>query len=203
MRSTHGILVTHMRAALCILLIAGCSRTGMVSSPATGLADAAAGDDAAAPPSADDAGAPGCAPEQERCDGLDNDCNGQIDDGLAPEPCDDGGFQFCVGGALSACPRVCAVCRPESERVCFPAYCSRWGTQTCDGDGLAWGPCRESPTPAECQGADDTWDAADDSPDTESCCVTRGDCCQDHWDLDADGDTGESVGACDDVSCDG
>jgi hypothetical protein len=33
--------------------------------------------------------------------------------------------------------------------------------------------------------------------------MDRGDCCQDHWDLDGDGDVSESVGACDDVTCDG
>ena len=193
-----------MRAVLVVLGLAACSRTGTIWSadpPPDGGPDAAvglpdAGPDAEPPPSP-------CEPEQERCDGLDNDCNGQLDDGLAPEACEGGGFRFCVGGALSACPRACAVCRPDSTRVCFPAYCSRWGTQTCEADGLAWGPCSEQPTPAECQGAADTWDAADDSPDTETCCIDRGECCQDHWDLDADGDVSESVGACDAVTCEG
>lgn len=194
-----------MRAVLVVLALAACSRTGMEWAADPG---ADGGADAASPRPGRDAGpdatAPaGCEPEQERCDARDNDCNGQIDDGLAPEVCETGGFRFCVGGVLSACPRVCAVCRPGAERVCFPAYCSRWGSQTCEGDGLAWGPCTESPAPVECQGAEDTWDAADDSPETQSCCIDRGDCCQDHWDLDGDGDVSESVGACDDVTCDG
>ena len=196
-----------MRSALWLLLLAGCSRTGMTWTVSEGGHDGGGLDAAPGRPDGRDAAVlpadPPCEPEQERCDGRDNDCNGQIDEGLAPEPCESGGFQYCVGGSLSACPRVCAVCRPAAERVCFPAYCSRWGRQVCDADGLAWGPCRERPAPIECQGAEDTWDAADDNPETETCCVDRGDCCQDHWDIDGDGDTSESVGACDAVTCDG
>jgi hypothetical protein len=163
-------------------------------------ADASLGEDAGVDAGAD---AGRCEAEPERCDGRDNDCNGQIDDGLAPESCEGGGaFRFCVGGVLSACPRVCEACRPGSTRVCFTTYCTRWGHESCSADGLAWGSCAEDDAPVECRGEEDTWDAADDSPATEQCCIDRGDCCKDHWDLDGDGDTSESVGACDRVTCD-
>lgn len=187
---------------LLVGLGSACSRTGLRSSPdrdaepvAVGL-DASAGRDAGLELDA-------CEPEAERCDGVDNDCNGQIDDGLAPEPCEGGAtFRFCVGGLLSACPRVCAVCRPGATRVCFPSYCTRWGEQECVADGLGWDSCSEQPAPLECQGEDDTWDAADDSPSAEQCCIDRGDCCVDHWDMDGDGDTSESMGDCEEVTCD-
>jgi hypothetical protein len=186
-----------MRAVLVVLALAACSRTG-----AGERVGPDGGEDVSAPPGVDAGDAGVCEPEQERCDGADNDCNGQIDDALAPEACETGGFRFCVGGALSACPRPCAVCRPGATRVCFPSFCSRWGHQTCEVDGLGWGPCVERPAPVECQGEDDTWDAADDSPEAQECCMARGECCQDHWDLDGDGNAGESLGACDDVTCD-
>ncbi len=74
-----------MRSALCVLLLwAGCSRTGTVW-VGPDRPDAGSDDASVPPPDDDDAGTTdACAPEQERCDGLDNDCNGQIDDGLAP-----------------------------------------------------------------------------------------------------------------------
>jgi len=53
----------------------------------------------------------GCAgevtPTAETCDGVDNDCNGQIDDGLGTVACGVGGcgvtVQACVGGVAQAC----------------------------------------------------------------------------------------------------
>jgi hypothetical protein len=39
------------------------------------------------------------------------------------------------------------------------------------------------------------------SSTAERCCVDSGLCCQDMGDLDYDGDTWESLGACDDISC--
>src|SRR5262249_33825562 len=37
-----------------------------------------------------------CVPSPETCNGLDDDCNGQIDDGLPAIPCPGGGARYCV-----------------------------------------------------------------------------------------------------------
>ena len=46
-----------------------------------------------------------CSPPQEACDGIDNDCDAQIDEGIQVA-CNNtcgAGFQTCVGGAMSQC----------------------------------------------------------------------------------------------------
>jgi hypothetical protein len=139
-----------------------------------------------------------CVPAEEICNGIDDDCNGQIDDGIAPIPCPAGGFRYCVAGRTSACPTRCEVCVPGSHRVCLVSYCLYWGTQTCAADGRSFGPCREQRPPAECDG---TARAHGASPELEKCCVDQGYCCLDAYDLDGDGDRGDLVGSCGGVSC--
>jgi hypothetical protein len=139
-----------------------------------------------------------CVPSPETCNGIDDDCNGQIDDGLAPVPCPGGGARYCVAGRMSACPERCEVCIPGSQIVCFNSYCLYWGVRTCAADGKGFGPCREQHPPPECAG---TARDSRDSPELERCCLDHGYCCTDRHDLDGDGDTTELLGACGGVLC--
>ncbi len=149
------------------------------------------------PPPPVDAG-PVCTPQPETCNGVDDDCNGKIDDGLPPIPCPNGGERYCISGSYSECPRRCEVCVPGSQRECFTPFCTYWGTQSCASDGRSFGPCKESKVPAECTSITDQ---AKHSPELEKCCIAQGLCCRDDFDLDGDGDRTEMVGRCDSVTC--
>src|SRR5690606_19973251 len=121
---------------------------------------------------------PGCIPTgSESCNGVDDDCNGQVDD-LPPVPCDDGGFSYCVAGSMSECPRQCETCMPGSKTICFVSYCYFWGVQTCAGDGKSLSGCKEEPPPSACR------DIALDhqkSRELEQCCIDEGHCCKDDF----------------------
>jgi hypothetical protein len=140
---------------------------------------------------------PHCTPAPETCNGIDDDCNGQVDD-LPAQACPGGGFQYCVAGKLSSCPKSCEVCVPGSVRVCQNSYCTFWGEQECTADGQGFGPCRESTPPRSCAAI-----AAKekDSKELEQCCIDDGYCCVDSHDLDGDGDRHEMIGACEGVRC--
>ncbi len=142
--------------------------------------------------------APGCVPHAEVCNGIDDDCNGVVDDGLPPIPCASGGDQYCVAGRYSACPSRCETCIPGSERVCFLSYCAYWATETCAADGRSFGTCKESPVPPECAAVSSEYK---DSRQLEQCCVDHGYCCHDDYDLDGDGDHDDMVGQCGEVTC--
>ena len=151
----------------------------------------------APPPPKPDAG-PVCHPRPETCNGVDDDCNGAVDDGLPPIPCPNGGARYCVSGAYSACPRRCDVCVPGSQRACFTTFCSFWGTQDCASDGRSFGPCKEALPPGDCQAVTDQ---SKYTSALETCCLAQGLCCLDEFDLDGDGDTTEMLGRCDSVTC--
>ncbi len=95
------------------------------------------------------AGGAACVPAAEACDGLDNDCNGVVDDGCA---CHAGQEQDCYSGpAKTAGVGAC-----------------KGGKQTCDAAG-AWGACVGEVVPLakeKCNGADDDCNGkADDLPE--------------------------------------
>jgi hypothetical protein len=116
-------------------------------------------------------------PREEIPDGIDNDCDGRVDEGFVDlPPC------LCIPGAV---------------RYCSTARHAVWGTQVCAEDGMSWGPCVEARSPpAVCEGVE-TWL----SPAGAACCISEGYCCQDAWDFDHDGDCWESLGDCIDISC--
>ncbi|MBK7582854.1 MAG: hypothetical protein IPI67_22000 [Myxococcales bacterium] len=189
--------VTALIAAFALAV--GCGRSGLDADDFEWIdgqrpaPDAAVGGGTAQP----DAQTTECVPAPETCNGVDDDCNGQIDE-LTPKPCAEGGEQYCVAGAWSACPERCEACMPGSERVCFLSYCKYWAVQTCTTDGKSFGKCHEEDPPAECKSV-----AKDKkySSDLEECCVDNGYCCLDTFDLDDDGNTGEMLGECEDVLC--
>jgi hypothetical protein len=141
---------------------------------------------------------PACQPAAETCNGVDDDCDGEIDDHIASIPCPNGGERFCVAGRFSDCPRRCEVCLPGSARVCFKSFCTYWGRQECSGDGRSFGPCEESPAPRECAAIAETKMR---SRELEQCCLDNNYCCVDDFDLDGDGNRNEMIGQCGAVEC--
>jgi hypothetical protein len=143
---------------------------------------------------------PTCVPRgPEACNGLDDDCNGAVDDGLPAIPCPEGGERLCVGGNYSDCPRRCEVCVPGSKRTCITSFCTYWGNQSCASDGRSWGACRETEAPPQCR---DVANRMMRSPALEKCCIENNFCCVDEFDLDNDGDRTEMLGRCEAVVCD-
>jgi hypothetical protein len=144
-----------------------------------------------------DAG-PVCHPQPETCNGVDDDCDGKIDQDLPAIPCPGGGSRYCVSGRYSECPTRCEVCVPGSERQCFTSFCTFWGTQACASDGRSFGSCKESNPPTECEAVAKK---NKKTAELEQCCIDNGYCCVDEFDLDHDGDHSNMVGRCDAVMC--
>jgi hypothetical protein len=100
-----------------------------------------------------------CAPPAEVCNGIDDNCDGQVDEGCILEICDgvdnDGDGQVDEG----------YTCIRATQRACVAA-CGSAGTETCT-NACTWGSCA---APAEtCNGADDDCDGAIDNGVTNSC----------------------------------
>jgi hypothetical protein len=167
-----------------------------------------AGLDAEPPPDAEppsDAGTidpePGpdaCVSSAETCNGVDDDCDGIVDE-IPPVACADGGSQYCIAGTMSECPRRCEVCVPGGVRICQNSFCTFWGEQECTGDGQGFGSCRERQVPPECAAVAKKHK---NSPELERCCLDNGYCCLDMFDLDGDGSRTDMVGNCNQVRCD-
>jgi hypothetical protein len=103
-------------------------------------------------------------PSTEACNGIDDDCDGETDE----------------GGVCDRCP----ICAPGTYRHCAAAGDWGWGIQVCGRDARSWGTCLEDAPAPGCLTV--TWDGA--------CCLTSGGCCQDTGDSDGDGRTDDSVG---------
>ena len=125
----------------------------------------------------------------ERCNGIDDDCDGEVDEDLVQD-CDEFGRRTCVDGEWTDC-HECTVCIPGSRRFCDTPSHDNWGEQICNDDGDGWGECYEISAPSGCEGY--VYD--------QHCCLEEGHCCQDWQDFDGDGDYNDTVGACDDIIC--
>jgi hypothetical protein len=143
--------------------------------------------------------APGCVPKPEICNGVDDDCDGDVDEDQPPIPCPGSGFRFCVGGQYAECPRRCQVCVPGSQRTCITTFCTFWGSQSCANDGMSFGACKESQPPEACR---DVASRMMRSPELEQCCIDHQFCCVDEFDLNHNGNRTEMLGRCEAITCD-
>jgi hypothetical protein len=139
-----------------------------------------------------------CVPKDEVCNGVDDNCDGRVDEDQPPIPCPNGGNRVCVGGNYSECPKRCQVCVPNSKRTCITSFCTFWGSQTCMEDGMGFSGCKESAAPPECRAVANKMMR---SRELEMCCIENGFCCVDEFDLDGDHDTTEMLGRCESVTC--
>ena len=100
------------------------------------------------------------------CDGVDNNCNGRVDDQVG------GGNCACVAGTQRACYDAAAVTAGVGP--------CRMGTQTCAADGRSWGVCAGEVVPAAeiCNGTDDNCDGQVDNVAGlfDGCLVGVGEC---------------------------
>ena len=99
----------------------------------------------------------GQVPAEEQCDGADDDCDGQTDEGLAPEPCADGacaGIATCQGAAGWVCDAPAAV-----DEVCNGA------DDDCDGETDEGELDTDGDELADCVDPDDDGDGEPDGDD--------------------------------------
>lgn len=78
-------------------------------------------------------------PENEVCDGRDNNCDGETDENLF-RPCEtecDVGLEECLSGFWINCNANACECEPYSTRRCPREPCG-WGQEECLPDGSGW-----------------------------------------------------------------
>jgi len=201
-RHLHGPSLALASVAAITALLTGCSRTGLeigdgflpvgdAADDAPSEAEVDAPQDVAAPQ--DVVSPQDVAPAVVASSTPQDPCANK-----PPIPCPGGGFEYCVAGAYSACPQRCDLCVPGSQQVCFLTYCHSWGVQTCAADGESFGYCQEQSPPAACASI------ADQDQITvalEQCCIDNGFCCEDTFDLNGNGKTGDPIGQCSQVAC--
>ena len=181
--------------AAALVMLATCGRTGIGPGADADSRMRADGGNSDRPHRIEE---PPCEPAPEICNGVDDNCDGVVDEDIAPIACPGGGNRYCVAGRMSDCPRRCEACLPASQRICFTTTCTYWGVQTCAADGLSFGRCRETRPPFECA---EIARSQQPSPELERCCLDHGNCCRDDFDLDGDGDRDEMLGRCETVQC--